>query len=161
MSTNPTPVSDEPEPARPELHVVRDTDNGATAVEVDAPTEVEVPPETPAEVTGPVPIVDADGELVAGKAPLDVRIRNNIQNALSAIPALNEQPASFTESLEYSQRGDWCASDSTAKRVAHGLATVVAYTVTYPVVDLLGKARTKPIGIVLAVALVITVLSIL
>lgn len=161
MTSNPTPLPDEPEPARPELHVVRDTDNAALAVEADAPTEVEVPPETPAEVTGPVPVVDADGEPVAGKAPLDVRIRSSMQNALSAIPALNEAPASFTESLEYSQRGDWCASDSTAKRVAHGLATVVAYIVTYPVVDLLGKARSKPIGFVLAVVLVITVLNIL
>lgn len=161
MTTEPTP--NEPESQRPDLHVVRDTDPAeadTAEVEATATTEVEAPPETPAETTGPVPVLDADGEVVTPQAPLDVRVRTSIQAAVSAIPSLTERPASFKESLEYSQTGDWCASDNTGKRVAHGLATVIAYIVTYPL-DLIQRARTKPIGFVLVLAVLYALAHIL
>lgn len=160
MTAEPTANPSEPESQRPDLHIVRATDTDPAEEDTAAAAEVKTPPETPAETTGPVPVVDADGQVVAPQAPLDVRIRNAVQQAIAAIPALSERPASFRESLEYSQRGDWTANDNAAKRVVHGLATLVTYLVTYLPVDLLGRARTKPIGFVLSLVLVITVANI-
>lgn len=162
MSADPGPSPDESDPSRPDLHVVRAADTAAADDADDETTESDsdVPPETPVETTGPVPVVNDDGEAITPQAPIDVRIRQMLLGAVRALPALSEPPASFRESLEYSQTGDWAVRDNTGKRAVHGIATVLAYVLTYPVVDLPAKARSKPIGFILCLALLVAVLNI-
>ncbi len=133
---------------RPDLQIVRDE------------TPPGPPPEEDTEITGPIPVVDADGNTVTARAPIDVRAKEAAVAALAHRPRFATRPPSFAESLEYSQSGDWAATDNTAKRVAHGLATVVAYIATYPL-DLVLRARGKPIGFVLTVAVVLTLVHLL
>ena len=141
----PDPNDSAAEPQRPDLHVVRDP---------------EVPPESDTEITGPIPVVTSDGEPVQPQAPLDVRLRELALAALRDRPRFSQRPPSFVESIEYSQKGDWAVSDKGAKRIAHGLCTVLAYALTYPL-DLVLQARSKPVGFVLTVALLIAVINLI
>lgn len=136
--------------ARPDLHLVREPDTAGTVIDGTAETTVEVAPE---------PVTDREGNPITPQAPLDVRLRESTLAFLRNVPAFGHVPASFRESIEYSQRGDWATSDTSAKRVAHGLATVLAFVGTYPLVEGLGKAREKPIGLVLAVLLLIATVT--
>lgn len=147
VAQQPTPPPNKPVPAqqRPDLHLVRHT---------------EASPETDAEITGPIPVLSKDGQPVNPQAPLDIRVREGILAALKASPRFNQRPASFAESLEYSQRGDWATSEKGAKRAVHGLCTVIAFLATYPL-DIALKARTKPVGFVLTIALIVLVTQLL
>lgn len=104
-------------------------------------------------------MVDADGNPVTPRAPVDVRIREAALHYLRGIPAFGKPLPSFADSIAYSQEGDWATSDKSVKRALHGVATVLAYLVTYPLVDLLGKARTKPGPFAIAVLIVIAAVS--
>lgn len=105
-------------------------------------------------------VLDTDGNPAVPQAPLDVRLRETAIRYLHGIPAFGQSPASFAESIEYSQTGDWATSESTAKRAVHGLATILAYLITYPLVDLLGKARTKPGPFLVAVAIGVCLINV-
>lgn len=105
-------------------------------------------------------MVTSDGEAVQPQAPLDVRLRESALAALRDRPRFSQRPPSLAESIEYSQKGDWAVSDKGAKRIAHGLCTVLAYALTYPL-DLVLQARSKPIGFVLTVALLIAVINLI
>lgn len=156
MSTatnTPLPDPDRDE-QRPDLHVVRNDHEPASEPDTDMGTGTSVVPvETTTEVTGPVPVLDADGNPVPAHAPLDVRIRTGALAFVRGVPAFGQVPASFRESLYYSQCGDWATSENGGKRVVHGLCTVVAYLATYPLVEGLGKAREKPVGLIVTLAL--------
>ncbi len=143
MSVEPI-KNDPPGPSqRPELRVIRSED---------------VPPESDTEITAPIPVVDSDGKPVQPQAPLDVRIRDAALAALRNLPRLTERPPSFVESLEYSQHGDWTASDNGLKRAVHGLCTLLAYLLTYPL-DIVIRVRAKPIGFVLTLAVLIVLIN--
>lgn len=145
---------DDSEPQRPELHVVRDDEPDADQ-DAETPEVGEAPEETEVETTGPVPVLDADGNPVTAQPPLDVRARCALTRGVRAVPAFGQVPASFAESWEYSQEGDWTSSESGAKRIAHGLCTVIAYTASYPFVEGIGAARTKPVRFVLTLIVLI------
>lgn len=154
--TEPEPTEQAETSQRPELHVVRgtepDTDPAEAVTDADADVDVEGTAESPGETTGSLPVLDADGNPVSGKAPLDVRVRDALLRGVYGIPAFGQVPASFADSIAYSQHGDWATSDNGLARVTHGLSTVLAYVATYPLVEGLGKAREKPIGFVLVLA---------
>lgn len=152
MST-PTPDPhdhDQHEPARPELHVVREQTAPEHAGEVIDGALVETDPE---------PVVGHDGEPVDPQAPFDVRLREAALRHAHGVPAFGKALPSLAESLEHSQHGDWATNPNGVKRAVHGLATLVAYTVTWPLVDVLGRARTKPGPFAIAVLLVIAAVS--
>ena len=141
--TNSPPPDPGEEQPRPDLQVVREP----------APTEPSEKPDTAGteDEAGAVadgdeaePPLDSNGDPVTPQAPLDVQLRESLVRYLHGIPAFGQAPASFAEAIEYSQTGDWATSSNGAKRAVHGLATVITYTVTWPLVDLLGKHRTKP-----------------
>lgn len=139
-----TPESEAGDESRPDLRIVRDT---------DTPTDTPAPAETDTERTGEIPVLDSDGTPVAPKAPLDVRVREQLVAFARTVPGLTTAPPSLSESLEHSQHGDWTTSESSAKRAAHGLATVVAYLVTFPA-DLVVHLRCKPLGFLALLAVV-------
>lgn len=139
----------EPEPGpRPDLQIVRDED-------LPAP-----PPEQDTEITGPVPVLDSEGNPVTGRAPIDVRVKEVAVGWVAARPRMTTRPPSMAETLEHSQRGDWAAADNAAKRAVHGLATLLTFVLTYPL-DVVLRARDKPIAFVLTVAVLITLTQLL
>lgn len=125
------------------------------------PPPAETPPETAAEVTGPIPVIPAETveETAASpQAPLDVRLMNQISGILRTRPRWSQRPPSMAEVWEYSTTGDWTAEEKSAKRLAHGLCVLVAFAVTYPIGWAVQIARQKPIGFVLILG-VLVVLS--
>lgn len=147
MSTTPVTNSPPAEDAeqRPDLQVVRDANPtdpaGQPAAGADA---AESDDSQGAEGDHDGPLLDSNGDPVTPQAPLDVQLREIAVRYLHGLPGFGQRPASFAESIEYSQTGDWATSSNGAKRAVHGLATVLTFVVTWPLVDLLGKARTKP-----------------
>lgn len=139
--TTPTPPPNDPAQPRPDLHLVRNPP---------------VPPEQDTEITGPIPVLGEDGAPIAPQAPLDIRLLENLGSFLKSRPRFAERPASFAESWEYSTSGDWTTEEKSLRRVLHGLCTVLAFAATYPLEWLL-KARTKPVGFLVAIALVIVI----
>lgn len=107
------------------------------------------------------PLLDSNGDPVTPQAPLDVQIREHAVRYLHGLPAFGQRPASFAEAIEYSQTGDWATSEKGAKRALHGMATVITFVVTYPLVDLLGNARTKPGPFAVALLIAIAASSVL
>lgn len=137
-STPPEPA-DQGESARPDLQVVRDPNPSDTGESVDPVGEPAAELDEDAE-----PLLDSTGQPVTPQAPWDVRLREQAIQTLHGLPAFGSSPPSFAESISYSQEGDWATSENGAKRAVHGLATVITYLVTYPLVDVLGKHRSKP-----------------
>ncbi len=135
-----------PDPAEPVEDVEEDTEADSDADEVDAFAAEEV--------------LDTDGNPAVPQAPLDVRLRETAIRYLHGIPAFGSSPASFAESMEYSQHGDWAVSESTGKRAVHGIATILAYLITYLPVEVLGRARTKPGPFVIAVAIGVCLINV-
>ncbi len=156
-ATSSPPSDPDDDQARPDLQVVRDSDLPEPIGE-PAADEHNVENGDGAE---PEPVLDSYGNPVTPQAPLDVRVRETVVRHLHGIPAFGQPPASFAEAIEYSQNGDWATSTNGAKRAAHGLATILAFLLTYPLVDLFGKARTKPGPFVIAVAIAISFLNVL
>ncbi|MBB3053568.1 hypothetical protein FHS23_004622 [Prauserella isguenensis] len=139
----------QPEPgSRPDLQVVRDED------------PPEPPPEHDTEITGPVPVLDSEGNPVAARAPIDVRLKEAAVGWVAARPRMATRPPSMAETLEHSQRGDWAAADNGAKRAVHGLATLLSFVLTYPL-DVVLRSRDKPIAFVLTIAVLITLTQLL
>lgn len=168
MSTAPTNRTP-PEPnidERPNLQAVPDPPaETETAAQPD--TEVEVEPDgdvldaDDGEDDGDdEPVLDTNGDPVTPQAPWDVQLTEAAVRYLHGIPAFGQRPASFAEAIEYSQNGDWATNTNGAKRAAHGIATVIAFVVTWPLVDLLGKARTKPGPFCVALFIAFAVLNI-
>lgn len=141
------PVADDTDTACPDLRLV--ADNTASSENQHEPVVIDTP----------AAVLDSDGQPVAPRAPLDVRLRETVLAFVRGLPAFGQVPASFRESIDYSQRGDWATSETSAKRVVHGLATVLAFVGTYPLVEGLGKAREKPVGLVLTVLLTIATVA--
>lgn len=141
----PPPSDQDPDQRRPDLHLVRTPP---------------VPPEEDTEITGPIPVLGEDGKPIAPQAPLDVRLLQILGAFLKTRPRFSERPASFAESWEYSTTGDWTTSEKSLRRVLHGLCTVLAYAATYPLEWLL-KAREKPVGFLVALALVIVIVNLI
>jgi len=142
MSADPHSTPDEPDTAPDEPET---TPDGAD--EQERPELRLVRTDDTTDDTAP----DEGGTRVTAQAPLDVRIKEKLSRGVRAVPAFGQVPASFAESWEYSQTGDWASSENGGKRIAHGFATAIAYTLTYPLVEGLGTARTKPIGLLLTV----------
>lgn len=140
-ATDSSPPEDTDDTPRPDLQVVRDADRSEPAEE---PAAGEDTGTGESEEAGEAPLLDSNGDPVTPQAPLDVQLREIAVRYLHGLPGFGQRPASFAESIEYSQTGDWATSSNGAKRAVHGLATVITYVVTWPLVDLLGKARTKP-----------------
>lgn len=140
----PPEPGEEQEQPRPDLQVVREPE----LFESTEPTEPTEEPggDVSAENDGDEaePLLDSNGDPVTPQAPLDVQLRESLVRSLHGIPAFGQAPASFAEAIEYSQTGDWATSSNGAKRAVHGLATVITFVVTWPLVDLLGRHRTKP-----------------
>lgn len=164
-------VDTDPEPNRPDLHLVRSEDRAGSEVtqeEQNAATDsggpdeeaVQVPPEVQAEVTGPVPMLDAEGHPVAARAPLDVRAKDAAVRWARSQSRMSTRPPSMAETLAYSQEGDWAAADNAAKRGIHGLATLATFTLTWPL-DVILRSRDKPIAFVLTLAVLITLTQLL
>lgn len=129
------------------------------------------PPESDAEITGPIPAVgeesttsaatddqDDTEPAAAPQAPLDVRFLEHLGEVFQARPRWSERSPSMAETWEYSTSGDWTAEEKSAKRLAHGLCVLLAFAATYPIDWAVQIARCKPIGFVLSVA-VLFVLS--
>lgn len=152
MTSPPEPTDDN---SRPDLQVVREPDPSELVEEPD----VEVSAEDDGDEAAP-PLLDSHGDPVTPQAPLDVQLRESLVRYLRGIPAFGTSPASFAEAIEYSQNGDWATSSNGAKRAVHGLATVITFVVTWPLVDLLGKHRTKPGPFAVAVLIAFVLLQI-
>lgn len=139
-ATDSSPTKDTDDTPRPDLQVVRDAEPSEPGEEPAAGEDTRDDGQEAADA----PVLDSNGEPVTPQAPLDVQLREAAVRYLHGLPGFGQRPASFAESIEYSQTGDWATSSNGAKRAVHGLATVLTYVVTYPLVDLLGQARTKP-----------------
>lgn len=164
-ATSSPPPEDAEEQPRPDLQVVREP---AAAESTEEPADLGEDTTAVAEHQDddtdgdePEPLLDSNGEPVTPAAPLDIQIREHAVRYLHGLPAFGGRPASFAEAIEYSQTGDWATSSNGAKRAAHGLATVIAFVVTWPLVDLLGKARTKPGPFAVALFIAFAVLNVL
>lgn len=131
-----------------------------------------VPPETDAEKTGPIPVIDAEAPApadrpadqaadeqptVSPQAPLDVRLLEGLGEILAARPRWSERSPSSAEAFEYSTSGDWTTEDKSAKRMFHGLCVLIAFGLTYPIDWAIQIARCKPIGFVLGLALLFVI----
>lgn len=143
---------------RPDLRVVPEP---AEHVEDVEPAEETAEADSDVVDVDAEPVLDTDGNPATPQAPVDVRLREMLIRSLHGIPAFGQSPASFAESIEYSQNGDWASSESTAKRAVHGLATILAYLITYLPVDVLGRARTKPGPFLVAVAIGVCLINVL
>lgn len=164
-TTSSPPPEDAEEQPRPDLQVVREP---AAAESTEEPADLGEEATADAEHQNddndgdePEALLDSNGDPVTPQAPLDVQIREHVVRYLHGIPAFGQRPASFAEALEYSQNGDWASSEKGAKRAAHGIATVLTFIVTWPLVDLLGKARTKPGPFAVALFIAFAVLNVL
>lgn len=145
-TSSPPPEPDGQQP-RPDLQVVREPPAESTEEPADLGEDTTAGVEHQDDDTDgdePEALLDSNGDPVTPAAPLDIQIREHAVRYLHGLPAFGQRPASFAEAIEYSQTGDWATSEKGAKRAAHGLATVIAFVVTWPLVDLLGNARTKP-----------------
>lgn len=140
-ATDSSPTKDTDDTPRPDLQVVRDAEPSEPGEDSAAGEDTGT---DDGQEAGEAPVLDSNGEPVTPQAPLDVQLREAAVRYLHGLPGFGQRPASFAESIEYSQTGDWATSSNGAKRAVHGLATVLTYVVTYPLVDLLGQARTKP-----------------
>lgn len=134
-----------------------------------------IPPETDAEITGPIPVIrdepaapaadvdqfDIEDQAVTAQAPLDVRFLEGLSEFLAARPRWSERPPSTAETFEYSSTGDWTAEEKSAKRIFHGLCVLIAFGITYPIDWAIQAARQKPIGFVLALALLFVLSKVL
>lgn len=102
---------------------------------------------------------DAGDELpeVTPQPPLDVRLLDALGEFLQARPRWSQPPPSMAEAWEYSTSGDWTAAEKSLKRVLHGLCVLIAFVVTYPIDWAVQAARCKPIGFVLAIAVLFVI----
>lgn len=125
-------------------HPAEDTTSAAVPAEPIPAGHVHAPAEEP--VADELPTVTP-------QAPLDIRLREALTALLASRPRWNERPPSMAETWEYSNTGDWTADEKSLKRVVHGLCVLVAFVVTYPISWAAQAARQKPIGLVLAVAM--------
>lgn len=141
MTTSPPavepPDGDQPHPARPELHVVRDGD--------------------PVPATEPRPAAVGDDE-IAAEAPWQYRLGARVASVADQLPAVwGARPASFAERVEYALGGDWTADDpgQSAKRMAHLIGTFVCLLLDGLIVTPLRFLLEKPsrLGIFLLAAL--------